>query len=197
MDENTQLLPAGYLKEITSLLDQLDARHKQVFEIVSNREQLGDFTSVVCFKALMTGLEDILGEQASRTLFVRAGRIRGQQLVADWGIEHLQLTPKTIQELLDAALGKKGTRLCCVQTVELFDAGIIVNTTDTICSAAEEAGSHRRCTFTLGAVWGAIETITQEEFNAQQTQSVLAGDRFDQFVFFRRSSLHHNSISMQ
>lgn len=182
MQKNVEELPAEYLTEITLLLDQLDARPKQVIDIGTTRRQLGDFTSVICFKALMTGLEDVLGEQSAQIVFTRAGKLRGEQLVNDWGVSHLNLTPETMRDLLNAALGRNGTRLCAVRNVELFDGGMIVNTTDTICSAGEKHGSSRRCTFTLGAVWGAIETLTGKRYTVQQTKSVLGGDDFDQFA---------------
>lgn len=178
-------LPQQFFSEITQLLDQLDARPRPTHSShgLAHRGLLGDFTSVVCFKALMRGLEDILGEQASRIVFVRAGRLRGQQLVEDWGVGHLTLEPEKMAHLLEAALGKNGTRLCSVRELRLQDEQVVVNTQETICSAEEALGSSRRCTFTLGAVWGALETLTGQQYEATQTQSVLAGDPYDQFTF--------------
>lgn len=178
-------LPQQFFSEITRLLDQLDARPRPTHSPrgLAHRGDLGDFTAVICFKSLMTGLEDILGDQASRILFVRAGKLRGQQLVEDWGVGHLCLSPEKMGHLLDAALGKSGTRLCVVKEFQMVEGQVVVNTQETICSAGEAQGSPRRCTFTLGAVWGALETLTGQQYDAQQTQSMLAGEPYDQFTF--------------
>lgn len=179
------ILPEAFFSDLTQLLDQLDARPRPTHSPrgLLNRGELGDFTSITCFKALMTGLEDILGEEASRIVFVRAGRLRGQSLVEDWGVGHLSLTPEKMGHLLGAALGSSGTRLCEVVGVAEVGPQLVVNTRETICSSDEPQGSPRRCTFTLGAVWGALETLTGEKYQARQTQSVLAGEPYDQFTF--------------
>ena len=58
-----------------------------------------------------------------------------------------------------------------------------MDTTETVCSAGEEIGSDRNCTFTLGAVWGALEGINGKTYLGEQTQSVLRGGQYDRFVF--------------
>ena len=45
------------------------------------RAELGEFSSVVCLKAIMTGMEDILGIQATAISLTSAGRIRGRNVI--------------------------------------------------------------------------------------------------------------------
>ena len=45
------------------------------------REKLGDFSSIVCFKAAITGMEEALGEKATAIALIAAGRSRGKNLV--------------------------------------------------------------------------------------------------------------------
>lgn len=185
MEEEKSSLPQQYFYELNKLLDSLDARPKPTHSPrgLAHRGTLGDFTSITCFKGLFTGLEDILGAEASSVVLTRAGRLRGQTLVEDWGVGHLQIPLEKLGHLLDAALGHDGTRLCVIHDLVKRGQSITVNVTDTICSVGEPARSVRRCTFTLGAVWGALEALTGDNFSAQQTGSVLAGDQYDQFTF--------------
>lgn len=41
----------------------------------------------------------------------------------------------------------------------------------------------RKCTFTLGAVWGALEEITGKRLKGTHTESVLRGGSNDVFEF--------------
>lgn len=179
------VLPAQYFSEISRLLDQLDARPRRTHSPrgLLHRGTLGDFASINCFKSLISGLEDILGPEASAVVCIRAGRMRGKGLVQDWGVGHLKLSVEKLGHLLDAALGRDGTRLCAVKDIQETAGTIRVNVTDTICSINEPEGSQRRCTFTLGAMWGALEEMTGGIYLAEQTRSVLAGDEYDQFTF--------------
>ena len=57
---------------------------------------------------------------------------------------------------------------------------------ETICSADEPQGSDRELSFTLGAVHGALEVLTQKRFRAKQIGSVLRGDTHDVVRFTPR-----------
>ena len=185
MPEVENFLPEQYFQELEALLDSLDARPRPLHSPrgLEHRGTLGDFASISSFKALIAGLEDILGSEAAGVVFIRAGRLRGQRLVEDWGVGHLQLPLEKLGHLLDAAFGHDGTRLCNVERMEASGPNIIVNLTDTICSVSEPRGSTRRCTYTLGAIWGALETLTGVRYLACQSGSILSGDPYDQFTF--------------
>ena len=47
------------------------------------RLELGDFMSTICFKAVVVGLEEALGEKAAAIALIAAGRKRGKQLVEE------------------------------------------------------------------------------------------------------------------
>lgn len=147
------------------------------------RSQLGDFSSIVCFKAVITGVEDTLGPDGAAVVFTRAGKVRGHNLASELGISLSHIPVEQLAGVLNQAIGKDGTRLCAV--IKSYQDGehIIIETQDTVCSAGEEPGSTRRCTFTLGAVWGALEAVTGRTYLAEQTESVLRGGTSDKFVF--------------
>lgn len=48
------------------------------------RSQLGDFSSVVCFKAVIVGVEDTLGADGAAVVFTRAGRSAGTLSCGNW-----------------------------------------------------------------------------------------------------------------
>lgn len=145
------------------------------------RETLGDFNSVICFKGVITGMEEALGEKAAAIALTSAGRTRGKNLVNELGLANANPSLEDLASKLDHALGVNGTRLCMVDKIE--DAGemIKVYTRETVCSAGEKPGSARQCTYTLGAVWGAIETIQGKRYRGKQTESVLRGGTHDVF----------------
>ena len=150
---------------------------------MSIRPTLTDFSSVVCFKAVIVGVEDTLGPDGASVVFIRAGKVRGHDLVESLGLTGSKLPLEKIAEALDSAVGKNGTRLCSVNKAYTDGDDIVVETTETVCSAGEEPGSDRSCTFTLGAVWGALEAINGEMYLGKQTDSVLRGGSSDKFVF--------------
>ena len=50
------------------------------------RPELGDFSSIVCFRAVVTGIEEALGEKAALISLIAAGRVRGKQVAQAKGI---------------------------------------------------------------------------------------------------------------
>ena len=147
------------------------------------RTNLGDFSSVVCFKSVITGMEDALGEKATAISLIAAGRIRGKALATSLGLAGANLSVSEVGAKLDAAVGKNGTRLTAVNKVEQEGNVIKVYCSETVCSAGEEMGSSRKCTFTLGAVWGALEVSTGHRLQGKHTDSVLRGGEYDVFEF--------------
>jgi hypothetical protein len=147
------------------------------------RTELGDFSSIVCFRALVVGLEQALGEKAAMIAMVSAGRDRGKQLVASLGLSPMPLTEAL--PAIQAAIGVNGTRLCIVDKVEETGETIKVYCRETICSAGEPQGSPRKLTFTQGAIQGALEALTGLRLRGQQVESVLRGGSHDVLEFQR------------
>jgi hypothetical protein len=147
------------------------------------RTNLGDFSSVVCFKSVITGMEDALGEKATAISLIAAGRTRGKALANSLGLAGTQLPIAEVAAKLDAAVGQHGTRLTAINKVEEEGDMIKVYCSETVCSAGEEMGSSRKCTFTLGVVWGALEVATGHKLQGKHTDSVLRGGEYDVFEF--------------
>lgn len=146
-----------------------------------SRQKLGGFVSIVCFKGVITGMEDALGEKATAIALVSAGRARGKNLVTELGLAGLNPTLEDLASKLDHALGENGTRLCKVDKIEENGDQIKVYTNETVCSAGEEQGSSRQCTYSMGAVCGAIETIQGKRYRPKHIESVLRGGSHDVF----------------
>lgn len=143
------------------------------------RKELGDFSSIVCFKALVVGVEDTLGPQAAGVALKAAGRKRGKELATSLGFGKTALTVADAAKAMKAALGSDGTRLCNVDSIVETEDGYRVSLSDTVCSAGEPQGSKRELSFTLGAVHGAMETLVGKKLRAKQTGSVLTGATHD------------------
>ncbi len=147
------------------------------------RSTLGDFSSIVCFKSAITGMEDALGEKATAIALTAAGRSRGKHLAHELGLVGSNLSLDELTNKLSLALGKDGTRLCIIEKM-IQDGDLIkVYTTETLCSAGENQGSQRKCTYTLGAVWGALEQTLGKRLQGKHTESVLRGGYHDVFEF--------------
>lgn len=147
----------------------------------SLRQELGDFSSVVCLKAIVVGVEEALGEKAAAIALISAGRQRGKKLAED-----LDLVNKASEMSLDDVvskvrdiLGPNGTRLCIVDKLESEGDVYKVYTRETVCSVGEPEGSPRQCTFTLGAIQGFLEAFLGKRLRGTHTKSVLRGDTHD------------------
>ena len=147
------------------------------------RQELGDFCSIVCFKAAITGMEEALGEKATAIALMAAGRTRGKKLAKELGLTGINLEWNLIADKMDFALGINGTKLCKIEKIVEEITVIRVSTSETVCSAGEPQGSPRKCTFTLGAVWGALEEITVKRLKGTHIESVLRGGSNDIFEF--------------
>ena len=145
------------------------------------REKLGGFVSIVCFKGVITGMEEALGEKATKIALISAGRTRGKNLVTELGFAGLKPSLEDLASKLDHALGENGTRLCKVAKIEEDGEKLKVYASETVCSAGEEQGSTRTCTYSMGAVCGAIETILGKRYRPKHTECVLRGGSYDVF----------------
>lgn len=151
------------------------------------RPQLGDFSSIVCFKAVVTGVEETLGKAAARVALVSAGRKRGVNLVESLGLTGQGSDLDTACRMISQALGSEGTRLCNVDSIRQEGDVIHVVVSDTVCMAGEADGTDRVCTFTLGAVQGALEALTGRKLKGVHTASRWRGAPDDVFEFVDRA----------
>lgn len=149
------------------------------------RPSLGEWSSIVCFKAAVVEMEDALGPQGAKIALTAAGRRRGKELAESLGIE-LGMPLDAAVAKLGQALGPDGTRLCIVNGAEEVDGTIRVFVEETVCMAGEAQGTDRECSFTLGAVHGALEALTGRQLKARHTESPWRGDPADVFEFTDR-----------
>lgn len=142
------------------------------------RPELGDFSSIVCFRAVVTGIEEALGEKAALISLIAAGRVRGKQVAQEMHIEPGQPVEQ-IALAMQKALGSEGTRLCLVDKIEMAGDAYRVFCRETICSAGEPQGSARTLSYTLGALQGVMEVATGKRLRGKQIESVLRGSSHD------------------
>ena len=150
---------------------------------LTSRPTLGQFSSIVCFKAVITGMEEALGEKATSIALIAAGRQRGKKLAKELGLSGDSHDLSVIAAKLNEAIGANGTHLAAIEKIVSEGDVIKVYCAETICSAGEAQGSDRKCTFTLGAVWGALSEITGKKLRGTHTESVLRGGTNDVFDY--------------
>jgi len=146
------------------------------------RSELGDFSSIVCFKAVVVGIEEALGEKAAAIALIAAGRARGKQVAAQLNLSN-EAPLAEVASLLNKTLGKDGTRLCIVDKIVEEADGFKVFCQETVCSSGEPQGSSRCLTFTLGAIQGILEQVTGKRLRGKQIESVLRGSTHDVLEF--------------
>jgi predicted hydrocarbon binding protein len=147
------------------------------------RPELSDFSSIVCLKSIITGMEEALGDKATAIALISAGRTRGKALAESLGLANQSISLEDLASKVAFALGKDGTRLLILDKIEANGEGYKAYTRETVCSAGEAPGSERKCTFTLGAVQGVLEAVTGKRFRGQHTESVLRGGSHDVFEY--------------
>ncbi|MBE7382154.1 MAG: hypothetical protein F6J95_012155 [Leptolyngbya sp. SIO1E4] len=147
------------------------------------RPELCDFSSIVCFKAIVTGIEEALGEKAALIALISAGRQRGKQLADSLGLVDGNYSLEEATQLMQKVLGKNGTRLCLIDSIEKLENGFRVACRETICSAGEAPGSPVNLSYTLGAIQGALETMFGVRLRGKQVESVLRGGNQDVIEF--------------
>ena len=150
---------------------------------LSSRPTLGQFSSIVCFKSVITGMEEALGEKATAISLIAAGRARGKDLAKSLGLSGSTEDLAVIAAKLNEAVGANGTHLTAVDKIVQDGDTIKVYCSETVCSAGEPDGSPRKCTFTMGAVWGALTEVTGKKLRGIHTESVLRGGTHDVFEF--------------
>jgi predicted hydrocarbon binding protein len=150
---------------------------------LSSRPTLGQFSSIVCFKSVITGMEEALGEKATAIALIAAGRARGKELANSLGLSGSTQDLAVIAAQLNEAVGANGTHLTAVDKIVQEGDLIKVYCSETVCSAGEPQGSNRKCTFTMGAVWGALTEVTGKKLRGTHTESVLRGGTHDVFEF--------------
>ncbi|WP_310415180.1 MULTISPECIES: hydrocarbon-binding protein [unclassified Chamaesiphon] len=150
---------------------------------LTSRPNLGQFSSIVCFKSVITGMEEALGEKATAIALIAAGRERGKNIAKELGLSGTSQDLSTIATKLNEAVGANGTHLTAVNKIVQDGDVIKVYCSETVCSAGEAPGSDRKCTFTMGAVWGALSEITGKKLRGVHTESVLRGGTHDVFEF--------------
>ena len=142
------------------------------------RPDLGDFSSIVCFKAVVTGIEEALGEKAALIALMAAGRARGKQLASELNIQ-IGMPLEQIASAMREALGANGTRLCVIDKIEMAGDAYQVFCRETICSSGEPQGSPRSLSYTMGALQGVLEIATGKRLRGSQVESVLRGGSHD------------------
>ncbi len=150
---------------------------------MSLRPELGEMMSAVCFKAVIVGIEDTLGDDGAAVVFIRAGKVRGAYVAQQTGLADSNPSLEEMVKTLDGVFGKNGTRLCSIVAARTEGDKIIIDTQETVCSAGEPMGSSRKCTYTLGAIWGALERVMGRMYFGAHTDSVLRGGTCDRFEF--------------
>lgn len=157
------------------------------------RQELGDFSSIVCLKAIVVGVEEALGEKAAAIAMISAGRQRGKKLAEDLDLvgKGSSMSLEEVTEKARVALGKEGTRLCIIDKIIQDGDTYKVYTRETVCSAGEAEGSSRQCTFTMGAIQGFLEAFLGKRLRGTQTESVLRGGNFDVLEYADLPAVNH------
>jgi hypothetical protein len=150
---------------------------------LTSRPNLGQFSSIICFKSVITGMEEALGEKATAIALIAAGRERGKNLAKELGLSGSTQELSVIAAKLNEAVGANGTHLTAIDKIVQEGDIYKVYCSETVCSAGEPQGSPRKCTFTLGAVWGAMSEVTGKKLRGTHTDSVLRGGANDVFEF--------------
>ena len=147
------------------------------------RDQLGQFTSIDGFRAVIVGMTEALGEKATAVALTAGGRIHGKKLAVELGLKGATQSLDDATKQLSQVLGAEGSRLCIIERIVQEGDTIKVYTSETLCALGGSEDFPPKCTFTLGLVWGVKTELLSQKLKGEHTQSVLRGDAHDLFVF--------------
>lgn len=147
------------------------------------RDILGDFCSVICFKYIIRGVEDVLGEDGAATVFLHAGMARGSDVAKEAGLSGSARAGEELVDTLQKVFGKEGTCLCHVESVAEEGDTITVTVQESICSCGEDGSRKIDCYYTLGALQGFLNEVKGKNLRGVQTAWVTAGGSADVFEF--------------
>ncbi|MFP4410159.1 hypothetical protein [Coleofasciculus sp.] len=158
------------------------------------RQELGDFSSIVCLKAIVVGVEEALGEKAAAIAMISAGRQRGKELAKKLNLvdKGSSVSLKEITEKAQLALGKEGTRLCVIDKIIQEGDVYKVYTRETFDSFGELQGSTRVASFTMGAIQGFLEAFLNQRLQGTQIESLLQGNSCDLFEYTIMGEINRN-----
>lgn len=138
---------------------------------VNSRTRLGPFMNAVCFQYLRINTEDVAG----RAPIVAAGYRRGQDVVEHLALRGKVSDPTLMCDLLNAALGADGTRLCIIETITCQGEGSYeVRLTESACTI-NQVSDEPLCAFTLGVFVGALSALTGQRLMGKETECQASG----------------------
>jgi len=145
---------------------------------VNQRPTLGPMVSATCLQQMRVYTEDLVG----RGPVLGAGRMRGQGVIADLGLQGSRLDDDKLFRLFVDAFGIEGTRLCLVTGVTSDDSGTyVVQLVEGACTHQVEA-TEPICAYTLGVFVGALQAVTGIVMQGTETTCEAAGDPTCTFV---------------
>jgi len=147
------------------------------------RPELGDFVSIIGFRALLNGLQEALGEKAAVIAAIAAGRARGKELAESLGLASIEPELDKATLLMQQALGINGTKLCLIDKIESVENGYRVYCREAACAAGQAQGYTGTLTFTLGAIQGTLESMMNKRLRGKQVESVGCGGTHDVVEF--------------
>ena len=78
------------------------------------RDQLGQFTSIDGFRAVIVGMTDALGDKATGVALTAAGRLYGKKLAVELGFKGATQSLEDATKQLRKVVGEEGSRLCII-----------------------------------------------------------------------------------
>jgi hypothetical protein len=147
------------------------------------RPTLDDYVSIHCFKAVITGMEDILGPEGTTSAMIAAGRKRGIAVATEAGFRGSNPAVDTLVPVVNKIIGLEGTRLCIVKEISATpEGGYYVKSEEAVCTSGEPAGSNRLPTYTLGALIGFLETAYGTPLKGSVVAPSTQGSVTDDFL---------------
>nr|MDT0665051.1 4-vinyl reductase [Micromonospora sp. DSM 115978] len=139
---------------------------------VNQRPTLGPMVSAVCLQQLRIYTEDLAG----RGPILGAGRLRGQNLIAELGLQGSRLDDEKLHGLFIQTFGYEGTRLCLVTGVNSDESGAYVVTLVEGACTHQLQTTEPMCVYTLGVFVGALQAVTGDVMQGTETSCEAAGD---------------------
>jgi len=145
--------------------------------IVTLEKSDSSFNILSCFQNILCELESVMGEKAVTSNLIRAGRVRGSEIINNIKLTRTNQPISEWSTIVSRALSNEGVCIRKIEDIENDGPIYRVYLGNVLYSSENKQTSARLHTFTYGVIHGALEqTIGCQMINEKNESTTIDGE---------------------